>query len=212
MLVVAALVGVTARDTAAADFKTGEMIDKDTWHKAEGLLLRLSEETNLKGQAKNVWVEGKGWDTEWPDLPFVGYMDPSWKGIAWAPTAAASLSPRRFWIIEGVPRDEYYLFGKLQLYIDSVTYQRAWSRKVGWQGELLAIHRVMGWNPLPFTRPNGKVDYNQGSNQAYQTVENIKLNRPTVAGIKASPEAGLHLRAPHDPTLYDVDPLARFGK
>ncbi|MCI0637158.1 MAG: outer membrane lipoprotein-sorting protein, partial [Actinobacteria bacterium] len=30
--------------------------------------LRLSEETNLKDQAKAVWVEGKGWDTEWPDV------------------------------------------------------------------------------------------------------------------------------------------------
>jgi hypothetical protein len=35
---VAALIGVTARDGRAVDFKTGEMIDKDNWQKAEGLL------------------------------------------------------------------------------------------------------------------------------------------------------------------------------
>jgi hypothetical protein len=174
--------------------------------------LRLSEETNLKGQAKCVWVEGKGWDTQWPDLPFVGYMDPSWKGIAWAPTAAASLSLRPHWIVEGVPRDKYYLFGKVQLYIDAESYQGAWSRKFGWNGELLAIHQVMAWNPLPFTRPNGKVDYNQGSNQAYQCVENIKMNRATVAGIKSSPKAGFWLRGPINTSLYDVDALARAGK
>ena len=174
--------------------------------------LRLSEETNLKGQAKGVWVEGRGWDTEWPDVPFVGYMDPTWKGIAWAPTAAASLSLRRQWIVEGVPRDTYYLFGKIQLYIDTVSWQGSWNRKFGWKGELLAIHEVMGWNPLPFTRPNGKVDYNQGSNQAYQTVENVKLNRATVAGIKSSPKAGFYLRGPLNPALYDVDALARSGK
>src|SRR5262245_45759846 len=34
----ALLVGVTSGITAAADFKTGDMIDKDTWQKAEGLL------------------------------------------------------------------------------------------------------------------------------------------------------------------------------
>lgn len=174
--------------------------------------LRLSEETNLKGQAKNIWVEGKGWNTEWPDLPFIGYMDPNWKGIAWAPTAAAALSTRRHWVVEGVPRDNYYLFGKIQLYIDAMTYQGAWSRKFGWQGELLAIHQVMGWNPLPFTRPNGKVDYNQGSNQAYQTVENMKLNRATVGGIKTSPKAGFYLRGPMNPAVYDLDALARAGK
>ncbi|HXJ37278.1 MAG TPA: DUF1329 domain-containing protein [Candidatus Eisenbacteria bacterium] len=174
--------------------------------------LRLSEETNLKGQAKAVWVEGKGWDTEWPDLPFIGYMDPSWKGIAWAPTAAASLSLRRHWIVEGVPRDTYYLFGKIQLYIDTVSYQGAWNRKFGWKGDLLAIHQVMAWNPMPFTRPDGKVDYNQGSNQAYQTVENVKMNRATVAGIKSSPTAGFYLRGKLDPALYDIDALARSGK
>jgi len=70
----------------------------------------------------------------------------------------------------------------------------------------------MGWNPLPFTRPTGKVDYNQGSNQAFQTVENIKMNRATVAGIKASPKAGFWLRGPIKASLYDVDGLARSGK
>ena len=174
--------------------------------------LRLSEETNLKGQAKSVWVEGKGWDTEWPDVPFIGYMDPNWKGIAWAPTAAASLSNRRHWIVEGVPRDKYYLYGKLQLFIDTVSYQGAWNRKFGWKDDLLAVHQVMAWNPLPFTRPDGKVDYNQGSNQAFQTVENIKMNRATVAGIKASPKAGFYGRVKFDPAFFSLEKLARSGK
>ena len=174
--------------------------------------LRISEETNLKGQAKNRWVDGKGWDVQWPDVPFVGYMDPAWKGIAWAPTAAATLSKRRFWVIEGVPHDKYYLFGKVQLYIDATTYQGAWSRKFGWNGELLAIHQVMAWNALPFTRPNGKLDYNQGSNQAYQCIENIQMNRATVAGIKSSPTAGFYLRIKMNPAVFDVDALARSGK
>jgi len=193
-------------------FFDGKLEDFEWKLVGQGDQLRLTEETNLNGQAKSVWVEGKGWDTEWPDLPFIGYMDPGWKGVAWAPTAAASLSKRRFWIIEGVPRDKYYLFGKIQLYIDIVSYQGAWSRKFGWKGELLAIHQVMGWNPLPFTRPNGKVDYNQGSNQAYQCVENIKLNRATVAGIKSSPTAGFYGRIKFNPAVFDVDALARGGK
>jgi hypothetical protein len=93
-----------------------------------------------------------------------------------------------------------------------VSYQGSWNRKFGWHDELLAIHQVMAWNPLPFTRPDGKVDYNQGSNQAYQTIENIKLNRATVAGIKASPKAGFYLRGKLNPAIYDVDALAKSGK
>ena len=111
-----------------------------------------------------------------------------------------------------MPKDKYYLYGKIQLFIDTVSFQGSWSRKFGWKGELLAIHQVMGWNPLPFTRPNGKVDYNQGSNQAYQCVENLKLNRATVAGIKSSPNAGFYGRLKFDPAIFDVDALAKSGK
>jgi hypothetical protein len=174
--------------------------------------LRISEETNLKGQAKAKWVEGKGWDAEWPNVPFLGYMDKNWKGIAWAPTGAASLSKRKFWIIEGVPRDRYYLYGKLQLYIDAVTYQGAWVRKFGWKDELLAVHQVLAWNPIPFTRPSGKVDYNEGSNQAYQCIENLKQDRATVAGIKSSPTSKFYTHIKFDPAIFNLDALTRTGK
>jgi hypothetical protein len=174
--------------------------------------LRFSEETNLKGQAKATWVEGEGWNVEWPDVPFLGYMDRNWRGIAWAPTGAASLSKRRFWILEGVPHDKYYLYGKLQLYIDAITYRGAWVRKFGWKNELLAIHQVMAWNPIPYTRPSGKLDYNEGSNQAYQCIENLKMNRATVAGIKSSPTAAFYTHIKFDPAIFNVDALNRSGK
>jgi hypothetical protein len=174
--------------------------------------LRLTDERNLRGEAKAKWVEGKGWDTEWPDIPFIGYMDKNWKGIAWAPTGGAVLSKRKFWIIEGVPRDKYYLYGKLQLYIDTVTFQGAWVRKFGWKDELLATHQVLGWNPIPFTRPSGKVDYNEGSNQAYQCIENLKMNRATVAGIKSSPTAAFYTHIRFDPAIFKMDALNRAGK
>jgi hypothetical protein len=174
--------------------------------------LRFADERNLRGEATAVWIEGKGWNTMWPDVPFLGYMDKGWKGIAWAPTGGAVLSKRRFWIIEGVPRDRYYLYGKLQLYIDAVTFQGAWVRKFGWKGELLAIHQVLGWHPIAFTRPNGQVDYNEGSNQAFQCVENIKLNRATVAGIKSNPTAPFITHIRFDPGIFSLDALARSGK
>ena len=193
-------------------FFDGKVEDFDWKLASEVDQYRLSEETNLKGEAKVRWVEGKGWDTDWPDLPYVGFMDPNWKGIAWAPTAAATLSKRRFWVIEGTPHDKYYLYGKVQLYIDKTSYQGAWNRKFGWKGDLLAIHQVLGWNPLPFTRPNGKVDYNQGGNQAFQCIENLKMNRATIAGIKSSPTAAFFGRIKFDPGIFSMDALARGGK
>ena len=61
--------------------------------------------------------------------------------------AAAALAKRRFYVIEGVPKDKYYLYGKLQLFIDTVTFQGAWNRKFAWKGELLNTFQVMAWNP-----------------------------------------------------------------
>ena len=207
--------GFLGSDTSQDDgpFFDGKAEDFEWKLVGERPQLRISEETNLAGKSISRWVESKqAWDTVWPDIPFIGYMNPQWKGVAWAPTGAASLSKRDFWVVEGTPKDKYYLFGKLELYIDKASYQGAWSRKFGWKGELLAIHQVMGWNPIPSTRPNGKVDYNQGSNQAYQTVENVKMNRATVAGIKSSPNAGFYGRIKFDPAVFDVDALARGGK
>ncbi len=63
--------------------------------------LRLTEETNLKGQAKATWTDDKGWDAEWPDLPFVGYLDPKLEGCCMGtdrrrdPLQASPLDHRR---------------------------------------------------------------------------------------------------------------------
>src|SRR5262245_18715079 len=48
---------------------------------------RLADAGNLRGEGQNRWVEGKGWDAIWPDPNFLGYMDPQWKGLGWAPAA-----------------------------------------------------------------------------------------------------------------------------
>lgn len=76
-----------------------------------------------------------------------------------------------------MPKDKCYLFGKLEMSIDKVTFQGAWSRKFGWKGELLNTFQVMSYLPLPDRRPDGEVDYNQGSDMALVCAESIKQNR-----------------------------------
>jgi hypothetical protein len=196
-------------DGKAEDFEWKLVGDTDQY--------RIAEDMNLQGKASSRWVEAKtgepgGWDTDWPDAKFVGYMDPQWKGVGWAPTGLAVLAKRKFWVVEGIPRDKYYLYGKLQMYIDKVSYQGSWDRKSDWKGQMLSVYQVMAWNPLPFTRPNGKVDYNQGSNSAFQCAENLKLNRATVAGIKSSPTAVFLGRLKFDPATFDVNAMMKAGK
>jgi len=183
-----------------------------TWTlKGEVDQLRLVDPLSLKGESDQVWLPGGGWRGLWPDLKFLGYMDPDWKGTAWAPVTGA-LAKRRFYVISGVPKDKYYLYGRIDLYIDKETFQGAWNRKFSWQGELLNTLQVMAFIPKAFTRPDGKVDYNQGSNMAFQCAENIQKNQATVAGIKSNPKGGFDARVTFGDTYFAVDALSHHGK
>ena len=105
-----------------------------------------------RARRKRAGSSGKGWDTDWPRRSVHRLHGPELEGRrvgadrgcdARRSAASGSSRARR--------SDKYYLYGKIQLYIDKITFQGAWSRKFGWKGELLAIHQVMGWNPIPFT-------------------------------------------------------------
>ncbi len=188
-------------------------IEDFTWRLVgEADQLRLVDPLNLKGEHEAVWLQNGGWRTNWPDeLKFLGYQDPNWKGIGWAPIGAA-LAKRRHYVVEAMPKDKYYLFGRLELYIDKVTFQGSWNRKFDWQGGLLNSFQVMSYIPLPDKRPDGKVDYNQGSNMAFVCVESIKRNQATLAGIKTQPKGGFDLRVGFDPNLFETSSLGRYGK
>jgi hypothetical protein len=192
-------------------FFDGKPEDFNWTLKGEVDQLRLVDPLSLKGEADSVWLPTGGWRGIWPDLKFLGYMDPNWKGIAWAPITGA-LAQRRFWVVESVPKDKYYLYGRLELYIDKETFQGAWNRKFSWQGELLNTMQVMAFLSKAFTRPDGKVDYNQASNMAFQCAENIQRNQATVAGIKSSPKSGFDGRVTFSPTFFATDSLAQHGK
>lgn len=74
-----------------------------------------------------------GWRETLRKVPTSGFDDPNWNGVPWAPIGPER-AKRKMWIIEGVPRDKYYLYGKIQLYIDEETFQGAWNRKFSWSG------------------------------------------------------------------------------
>ena len=111
-------------------------------------------------------------------------MDPNWHGVGWAPIAGA-LAKRKMWVIEGVPKDSYYLFGKIQLYIDRETYQGAWNRKFSWQGELIHDYQLMGQATHPAGPPGPDQEYVYAGKQVWACAENFKMNRATLGGMRA---------------------------
>lgn len=178
--------------------------------KVEGL--RIVDPLNLKGQWNFTPAPGgSGWRVMWPDIPFLGYMDPNWSGVAWAPISGA-LALREHWVVEGIPRDKYYLFGKLELHIDSVTFMGAWNRKFSWNGTLVSSLQRMSYDAAPVDTGGGKTIYLEGSNMAFVCVENVNSNRATVGGIKSNPRAGFDFHIKFNSTLFDVNALSRMGK
>jgi len=192
-------------------FFDGKPEDFDWKFKGEVDQFRLADPMNLDGQSSDVWIATGGWRANWPDTKFLGYMDPKWKGLSWAPITAG-LANRKFYVVEATPRDKYYLYGKIELYLDKVSFQGAWNRKFSWKGELINELQVMAWDPHTVVRPNGKKDWVQGSNQAFQCAAALKLNGATVAGIKSSPTSNFDARLTFDPKIFDLDSLSSYGK
>jgi Protein of unknown function (DUF1329) len=175
--------------------------------------LRFADPNSLEGKAEDRWLSGGGWRAIWPaGTASVGFEDPSWQGIAWAPIGP-QLAQRPAWIIEATPKDKYYLYGKIQLYIDKETYQGMYNRKFSWQGDLMNTYMILGFQSHKFVRPDGREDWLWGSTMGYQTAENIKMNRATVSGLLApTKEPANDRRIPYDPGFFDFNALQRFGK
>ena len=95
-------------------------------------------------------LPGGGWRTTFTNNDrTAGFQVKDWKGVAWAPVAAA-LAKRNVWVIEGVPKDQYYLYGKIELWIDDYTYEGAWNRRFSWKGELMNTYQITGPATAPY--------------------------------------------------------------
>jgi hypothetical protein len=176
--------------------------------KGEEDVLRLADPFSLNGEFKRLPAPGGGWRGIFKRMPMVGFQDPAWKGSPWAPINFV-LARRRCWVIEGVPKDKYYLYGRIQLYVDKETYHGSYNRKFDWKGNLLNTYNV-------FADLNGAFedgDYYGAGNIVYQGAENLKLNRATVMSAPqdgGDPANDRRIRL--EPAFFDAGALVRVGK
>lgn len=179
--------------------------------------LRIIDPDSVRGQGGTLeWVPSGGWRQVWEKgLPAAGYQKDGWKGVGWAPVSAA-LAKRKFWVVEGVPEDRYYLFGKVELWIDTETWIGAWNRKFSWKGEVLNTYQVTGYLNHPAQLPEsegGGYEWFWSSQFAWQCAEALKANRATLAGLRDDLALPFDRRVKHNvDQLFDVQTLSRFGK
>jgi hypothetical protein len=178
--------------------------------------LRFVDAESIHGRGgKLEWVkENDGFRQMWEkNLPAAGFLKEGWKGIAWAPVSAA-LAKRKFWVVQGVPRDRYYLFGSIELWIDAESWIGAYNRKFSWKNELLNTYQVDGYLNHPAKRPgDADEEWFWSSQHAWQCAEAIKSNRATLAGLRSDMNLPFDRRLKHaDDQLFDYQTLNRFGK
>jgi len=172
----------------------------------ERTALVLVDPTSLAGKVKRTARPDGGYDEEWPaGQKVVGYQDPTWTGLAWAPISPV-LVQRKIWVVEAKPRDPYYLFARIELGIDQETFQGVSSRKFDAQGALLRSLQYLIAAPQTIEL-GGETVRLPASSMGYTLAENLKQDRATVAGT-VPPGNSVHARRiPIEPQLFALESL-----
>jgi len=181
-----------------------------TWKLAgQREVLRLVDPFRLRGEHRTEMISGGGCRSVLAEVPLYGFEKPEWSGLAWAPIAM-ELARRRAWVVEGVPKDAHYLYGKIQLWIDAENWHGMYNRKFSWRGELLNTGQV---HSSPAAKDCGKYYTFKSPSVIAQIAENVKANRATV--VSFGEDRHRRLVAYHIPLtaqFFDQTALARFGK
>jgi hypothetical protein len=168
--------------------------------------LVLADPTSLDGSAPRRARADGSIEERWPaDTKVVGYQDPAWRGLPWAPLAPV-LVRRRLWIVEGVPRNRAYLFARIELGLDRESFQGVTSRKFDASGALLRSLRFLAYASQPI-EVSGETLRLPAASMAYIAAENPRTGRATVVGGSVPGRTVHERRLPLDPGLFTLERL-----
>ena len=94
-------------------------------------LLVPFDRPSFEESAKLQRLPGGGWRMLIPARPRLGAEVPGWKGAPWCPTEEV-LIRRPAWVVEAVPKDPYYRYGKLIFRFDTQTFMGSYASKYDW--------------------------------------------------------------------------------
>jgi hypothetical protein len=183
-------------------------VEDFTWRLVgEGDLLVLFDRPSFTEPADLERLPGGGWRMIVPGGARVGFQVPEWKGVAWCPVQQI-LIRRPHWIVEGVPKDPYYLYGKLVLRFDKDIYLGSYSSKYDWKGKLLTSYSAIRTNLIRV----GPGEYWGWIGGAVAVATNWKLDRATTAGLVAGENVPADSRIPLSPDLFSLQRLTSQGR
>jgi len=143
-----------------------------------------------------------GWRMLIPARPRLGAQVPGWKGAPWCPTEEV-LIRRSAWIVEAVPKDQYYRFGKLILRFDKDTYMGSYASKYDWGGNLISSFSAINTNIVK-AAPGELWAWAGG---AVAVAIDWKRDRATTAGITPGNAVPADSRLPLSPDEFSLQQL-----
>jgi hypothetical protein len=170
-------------------------------------LLVLFDAPSFDHQAALERLAGGGWRMLIPGGARVGFQVPDWTGAPWCPVQEV-LIRRPHWVVEAVPKDPYYLFGKLVFRFDKELYMGSYSSKYDWQGNLIGSYSAIRTN-IVRVAPGEVWGWAGG---AVALALNWKLDRATTAGIVAGQNVPADSRIPLSPNLFSLQRLTDKGR
>jgi len=171
-------------------------------------VLVLIDPYSVRGEAQLVALPQGGWRTVWKDVPRIGADDPAWDGLPWAPVSAV-LARRPTWIVEAVPKDPRYLYGRIVLRLDAETYHGSWASKYDRADALMGSYQVSAG---AYYSPDGRSWVSSGG-IAVQIAESLLYKRATVVLFPSqSPDNPADWRVATSAEQFNPDVLARLGR
>lgn len=170
-------------------------------------LLVLFDALSIEAQAQLQRLPEGGWRMLIPGGERVGFQIPDWRGAPWCPLQEL-LVRRPHWIVEAVPKDPYYLFGKLVFRFDKEMYMGSYSTKYDWQGNLLGSYSAIRTNIVKVA-PGELWGWAGG---AVAVAMNWKLDRATTAGLVAGQNVPADSRIPLSPQMFSLQRLNERGR
>jgi hypothetical protein len=172
-------------------------------------MLVLVDPFSTRGEADLVALPKGGYRVLWKDVPRIGADDPGWTGVPWAPVSAA-LTRRTNWIVEAVPKDSNYLYGRIVLRIDTENFRGSWATKYDRAGKPVISYQTSNG---PFQTPDGGKTWIPGGGVPVQIAENLVYKRATAIVFPArDPHNPADFRVATAPEQFNPNVLAEAGK
>lgn len=149
-----------------------------------------------------------GWASLTDRSGYYGYESPGWAGVPWA-LPQGGLARRPMYLVEAVPRDKYYLYGRLVLWIDAETFSGAYHQKFNWSGEHILTYATLA---LPNQQTPDGQETVPVTTQTWAVAENFKMKRASLAGARYDSRSPFDRRVKIDASIFDAGSLIRFGK